>query len=38
VPQYRLRAAEADRPGGRTPVIQGELPRIVIDEAARRPH
>lgn len=26
----RLRAAESERPGRRTPVIQGELPRIVV--------
>ena len=34
----RLRAAESERPGGRTPAIQGELPRIVVGEAARRNH
>jgi DNA-binding HxlR family transcriptional regulator len=27
----RIRSADAQRPGGRTPAIQGELPRIVVD-------
>jgi DNA-binding HxlR family transcriptional regulator len=34
----RLRAADAERPGSRTPAIQGELPRIVVDESVRRAH
>jgi DNA-binding HxlR family transcriptional regulator len=34
----RLRAADTERPGGRTPAIQGELPRIVVGENARRNH
>jgi DNA-binding HxlR family transcriptional regulator len=34
----RLRAANSDRPGSRTPVIQGELPRIVVDDSVRRAH
>ena len=35
----RLRQANAERPGARTPAIQGELPRIVVgDDGGRRPH
>jgi DNA-binding HxlR family transcriptional regulator len=34
----RLRSAESERPGARTPAIQGELPRIVVGETARRNH
>jgi DNA-binding HxlR family transcriptional regulator len=34
----RLRAAESERPGARTPAIQGELPRIVLAEPSRRNH
>ena len=34
----RLRAADAERAGSRTPAIQGELPRLVISESARRNH
>ncbi len=34
----RLRAAQSDRPGSRTPAIQGELPRIVVDDPMRRAH
>lgn len=34
----RLRAAASERPGGRTPVIQGELPRVVVPETAARNH
>jgi DNA-binding HxlR family transcriptional regulator len=34
----RLRAAESERPGARTPAIQGELPRIVVPDASRRNH
>lgn len=32
----RLRQANTDRPGGRTPVIQGELPRIVVGDDSHR--
>ena len=34
----RLPGAHADRPGTRTPAIQGELPRVVVPEANRRNH
>jgi len=34
----RLRSVESERPGARTPAIQGELPRIVVGETARRNH
>jgi len=34
----RLRAVDAERPGGRTPPIQGELPRIVVPDSSRRNH
>jgi DNA-binding HxlR family transcriptional regulator len=36
--QPRLRSVDAERPGSRTPAIQGELPRIVVAESARRNH
>ena len=31
----RVRAAQGHAPGSRTPAIQGELPRIVVDPAVR---
>ncbi len=34
----RLRSAESARPGTRAPVIQGELPRVVVAEAPARAH
>lgn len=34
----RLQSAAAQRPGARTPAIQGELPQIVVPEAGRRNH
>jgi DNA-binding HxlR family transcriptional regulator len=34
----KLRVASATAPGNRTPAIEGELPRIVVSEAARRNH
>ena len=34
----RLQTANADRPGSRTPAIQGELPRVVVSDTSRRNH